>query len=69
MEITRVILFKKKGDKSDVNNYCRIAILSPLFKVFGKILKERIFNYFDKINRSLDFEETIRHSTLLQLIH
>ena len=49
-KIARVIPLYKQGDKSDVSNYRPIAILSPLSKVFEKILKERISSYLDKIN-------------------
>ena len=49
-KIAQIIRLHKQGDKFDVSNYCPIAILSPLSKVFKKILKERISSYLDKIN-------------------
>ena len=43
-------LFKNKGVKSDMNNYRGISVLSPLSKVFEKLLNEQIVAYLDKHN-------------------
>ena len=42
-KIARVIPLHKKGDKSDVNNYLPIVILSSLSKVFEKHFKRKDF--------------------------
>jgi len=43
-------LFKNKGVNSDVNNYRGISVLSPLSKVFEKLLNDQIVAYLDKHN-------------------
>ena len=43
-------LFKNKGVNSDMNNYRGISVLSPLSKVFEKLLNEQIVAYLDKHN-------------------
>ena len=55
-KIARVIPLYKQGDKSDVSNHRPIAILSPLSKVFEKIIKERISSYLDKINFFIKYQ-------------
>ena len=40
-------LFKNKGEKSDINNYRAISVLSPLAKIFEKLIAKQISNYFE----------------------
>ena len=40
-------LYKNKGDKNDINNYRGISILSPIVKIFERILSKQITNYFN----------------------
>ncbi|CAF0722117.1 unnamed protein product [Brachionus calyciflorus] len=46
-------LFKNKGTLDDINNYRGISVLSPLSKVFEKIIYKQIYNYFD-INKLMN---------------
>ena len=46
--IARVIPRYKKGDKTNVDNYRPIAILSPLSKILEKLFHKRILSYLDK---------------------
>ena len=38
-------LYKKKGDKKDINNYRGISVLPPIAKIFEKILSTQITAY------------------------
>ena len=39
-------LYKNKGKRSDLNNYRGISILSPISKIFEKLLSHQITDYF-----------------------
>ena len=41
-------LYKNKGKATELNNYRAISILSPITKIFEKILSIQITEYFDK---------------------
>ena len=41
-------LFKNKGESTDLNNYRGISVLSPISKIFEKILASQISNYFEE---------------------
>ncbi len=41
-------LFKNKGKTTDLNNYRGISVLSPMAKIFEKVLAIQITRYFDK---------------------
>ena len=43
-------LYKNKGDKADINNYRAISVLSPIAKMFEKLLAVQITNYFETNN-------------------
>ena len=43
-------LYKNKGDKSDMNNYRGISVLSPFAKIFEKIIASQIVQYFNDNN-------------------
>ena len=43
-------LYKNKGASTDLNNYMGISVLSPIAKVFEKILAFQIANYFEVHN-------------------
>ena len=43
-------LFKNKGKPTNLNNYRGISIISPISKVFEKLVAIQIFNYFEKNN-------------------
>ena len=40
-------LYKNKGDKTDMNNYRAISVLSPIAKIFEKLLAKQISFYFE----------------------
>jgi hypothetical protein len=42
--------YKGKGNKSDVNNYRPISVLSPLSKIFESLIAKRISHYFESNN-------------------
>ena len=50
LKIAKVIPIFKKGDQTSVNNYRPISILSPINKIFEKILYSRLLKYIDKSN-------------------
>ena len=43
-------LYKNKGSRSDPNNYRGISVLSPVSKVFEKLLSSQISDYFNNKN-------------------
>ena len=43
-------VYKKKGDKSVINNYRPIALLSNISKIFEKIIYSRLINYLESQN-------------------
>jgi hypothetical protein len=47
-------LYKNKGEKSDPNNYRAISVLSPIAKMFEKLLAKQIMAYFE--NNKLFFK-------------
>ncbi|KAJ8731620.1 hypothetical protein PYW07_004784 [Mythimna separata] len=45
---SNIILLHKKGDKSDINNYRPISLISHIYKIFIKIIENRISRELDK---------------------
>ena len=43
-------LYKKKGNEDDLNNYRGISVISPLAKIFEKILASQIIEYINEYN-------------------
>lgn len=41
---SHIILLHKKGDKDDIGNYRPISLISNVYKVFAKVILERITN-------------------------
>jgi hypothetical protein len=54
-------LFKNKGDKSDPNNYRGISVLSPITKLFEKIIAKQISSFFENNNILSDGQLGCRH--------
>ena len=70
LKIAKVIPIFKKGDQTSVNNYRPISILSPINKIFEKILYSRLLKYIDKSNILYKYQFGFRkkHSTEHALI-
>ena len=70
LKIAKVIPIFKKGDKTLINNYRPISILSPINKIFEKILYARLIKYINKSNILYKFQYGFRknHSTEHALI-
>ena len=45
LKIAQVIPVYKKGSKTNCSNYRPISFLSPLSKIFEKIISSRLYNY------------------------
>ena len=43
-------LYKNKGSRTDLNNYRGISILSPVSKIFEKLISHQITDYFENSN-------------------
>jgi hypothetical protein len=43
-------IFKKKGSNEDMNNYRGISVISPIAKLFEKVLAEQIITYLNENN-------------------
>jgi retron-type reverse transcriptase len=50
LKVSKVIPILKSGSVTDLNNYRPIALQSVLSKTFEKILKKRLFAFFDEHN-------------------
>ena len=70
LKIAKVIPIFKKGDPTSVNNYRPISILSPLNKIFEKILYSRLTKYINKSKILYKYQYGFRknHSTEQALI-
>ena len=70
LKIAKVIPIFKNGSKSSVNNYRPISILSPINKIFEKIIYSRLIKYIDKFNLLYKYQYGFRknHSTEHALI-
>ena len=70
LKIAKVIPIFKKGDPTSVNNYRPISILSPINKIFEKILYTRLTKYINKANLLYKYQFGFRknHSTEHALI-
>lgn len=53
-------LFKNKGQENDMNNYRSISVLSPIAKIFEKIIYKQIFNYFNVNSLLVDNQHGFR---------
>ena len=64
LKIAKVIPIFKKGDKTLINNYRPISILSPINKIFEKILYARLIKYINKSNILYKFQYGFRKKSL-----
>ena len=63
-------LFKKKGNRQDINNYRGISIISPIGKIFEKVLATQIINYLNQNNiLSLDQHGFRTHHSCESALH
>ncbi|CAK1591183.1 unnamed protein product [Parnassius mnemosyne] len=56
----------KDGDKSDVNNYRPISVLTSLSKIIEKILNKRLVSYLNKYNIISDSQYGFRQGRSTQ---
>ena len=70
LKVAKVIPIFKKGDQTSVNNYRPISVLSPINKIFEKILYTRLIKYIDKSKLLYKYQYGFRknHSTEHALI-
>ena len=70
LKVAKVIPIFKKGDPTSVNNYRPISILSPINKIFEKILYSRLISFIDKNQLLYKYQYGFRknHSTEHALI-
>ena len=51
LKVAQVIpIYKRKGSKEECSNYRPISLLSQINKVFEKLIKKRLLNFFEKFN-------------------
>ena len=70
LKMAKVIPIFKKGDPSSVNNYRPISILSPINKIFEKIIYSRLISFIEKYQILYKYQYGFRknHSTEHALI-
>ena len=70
LKVAKVIPIFKKGEQTSVNNFRPISILSPINKIFEKLLYSRLIKYVDKSNILYKYQFGFRknHSTEHALI-
>ena len=70
LKVAKVIPIFKKGDSTSVNNYRPISILSPINKIFEKIIYSRLLKFINKTNILYKYQYGFRknHSTEHALI-
>jgi len=70
LKVAKVIPIHKKGDKTSVNNYRPISLLSIFDKILEKLMYKRIYNFLVKNNVLYHYQFGFRkgHSTILALI-
>ena len=54
-------LFKNKGAQNDVNNYRGISVISPIPKIFEKLLYKQIYVFFDTNKLINDYQHGFRN--------
>ena len=47
LKVAKVVPIFKKGDSEDLNNYRPVSVLSPISKVFERVVLKRLDNFFD----------------------
>ena len=70
LKVAKCVPIFKKGKKDDPSNYRPISILSSINKVFEKLLYQRLYEHFTKLNILYEFQYGFRqnHSTTQALI-
>ena len=70
LKVAKVIPIFKKGSQSSLNNYRPISVLSPINKIFEKLLYTRLMKYIDKSKLLYKYQYGFRknHSTEHALI-
>ena len=64
LKVAKVIPIFKKGDSTSVNNYRPISILSPINKIFEKIIYSRLLKFINKTNILYKYQYGFRKKSL-----
>ena len=70
MEIAKVTLLFKQGDRSDINNYRPISVISAIVKVFQRLIYNQLSSYLSENNILSQYQPGFRscHSTMTALL-
>ena len=65
LKMSKVILFYKSGDKTDITNYRPISVLPLFAQIFEQIMCKHFINFIDKHNILYNYQFVFRksHST------
>ena len=71
MKIARIIPIYKSGDKGLFTNYRPVSTLPIFFRLLGRVVYNRLFNFLNKhaILSKNQYGFRKNHSTILALIH
>lgn len=65
---SHIILLHKKGDKDNIGNYRPISLISNVYKVFAKVIVERITRILDE-NQPIEQAVFRKNFSTIDLIH
>lgn len=67
LKIAKVIPLHKKGDKTSMNNYRPVSLLSAFSKVYERIIHEQLYQYFESNNIFNEFQYGYRKNRSTEL--
>lgn len=65
---SHIIFLHKKGDKDNIGNYRPISLISNVYKVFAKVIVERITRILDE-NQPIEQAGFRKNFSTIDLIH